>query len=60
VTVLSVLDTAGQRALPGDHVRLSRRPSAAQQEMLYPADPPTIDAIVAVMRQTATDGGCAR
>src|SRR5205085_10859703 len=44
---------AGRRwasPLAGDDARLSPRPPAAQQGKEYPADPPTVEEIVAVMR----------
>jgi site-specific recombinase XerD len=37
-------------ALAGDHAWLSRRTPATQQGARYPADPPTVEQIVAVMR----------
>jgi hypothetical protein len=50
MTVLSVLDAAGRRrspaTLPGYHTRRPPR----NKGMRYPADPPTVDEIVAVMR----------
>jgi Phage integrase family len=53
MTVLSVLDAAGRRrspaTLPGHHVGRPPR----NKEMRYPADPPTVDEIVAVMRHTS-------
>jgi site-specific recombinase XerD len=55
MTVLSGLDAAGRRrspaTLPGYH---SGRPPR-NKRMRYPADPPTIDEIVAVMRHTSND-----
>lgn len=55
MTVLSVLDAAGRRrspaTLPGYH---AGRPPC-NKGMRYPADPPTIDEIVAVMRHTGDD-----
>jgi site-specific recombinase XerD len=55
VTVLSVLDSAGRRrspaTMPGYHAGRPPR----NKGMHYPADPPTIDEIVAVMRRTADD-----
>ena len=55
MTVLSVLDAAGRRrspaTLPGYHAGRPPR----NKGMRYPADPPTIDEIVAVMRRTADD-----
>jgi integrase len=55
VTVLSVLDTAGRRrapaTVPGYH---AGRPSR-NNYFRYPADPATVDEIVAVMRGTAVN-----
>jgi site-specific recombinase XerD len=55
MTVLSVLDAAGRRrspaTLPGYHA--GRRPR--NKGMRYPADPPTVEEIVAVMRHAADD-----
>jgi hypothetical protein len=58
-----LLDAAGRRrspaTLPGYHAGRPPR----NKGIRYPADPPTIDEIVAVMRRTsgtATAGGCAR
>jgi integrase len=56
MTVSPVLDAAGRRrspaTLPGYHVGRSPR----NKGMRYPADPPTVDEIVAVMRHVADDG----
>jgi hypothetical protein len=59
MTVLSVLDAAGRRrspaTLPGYHA--GRRPR--NKGMRYPADPPTVDEIVATMRHASDDRhGC--
>jgi Phage integrase family len=55
MTVLSVLDAAGRRrspaTLPGYHARRPRR----NKGMRYPADPPTVEEIVAVMRHAPDD-----
>src|SRR3954452_1020649 len=55
MTVLSGLDAAGRRrspaTLPGYHAGRPPR----NKGMRYPADPPTIDEIVAVMRHTSDD-----
>src|SRR5881409_3149899 len=55
MTVSVVLDAAGRRrspaTLPGYHA--GRPPRNKGQ--LYPADPPTVEEIVAVMRQTSDD-----
>jgi hypothetical protein len=53
MTVLSVLDAGGRRrspaTLPGYHAGRPPR----NKGMRYPADPPTVDEIVAVMRHTS-------
>jgi hypothetical protein len=53
MTTLSVLDAAGHRRslapLPGYHADRPPRNNGIR----YPADPPTVDEIVAVMRHTA-------
>jgi hypothetical protein len=50
-----VFDPAGRRrwpaAMPGHNSGRGPR----NKGMVYPADPPTVDEIVAVMRQTPTD-----
>jgi site-specific recombinase XerD len=55
MTVLSVLDAAGRgrspATLPGYHAGRPPR----NKVMRYPADPPTVDQIVAVMRNTRDD-----
>jgi integrase len=54
MTVLPVLDAAGRRrspAMPGYHA--GRPPH--NKGIRYPADPPTVDDIVAVMRHTSND-----
>ena len=55
MTVLSVLDAAGRRrspaTLPGYHAGRPPR----NKGMRYPADPPTVEEIVAVMRHTTDD-----
>ena len=55
MTVLSVLDSAGRRrspaTMPGYHAGRPPR----NKGIRYPADPPTIDEIVAVIRHTADD-----
>jgi hypothetical protein len=55
MTVLSELDAAGRRrslaTLPGYHACRPPR----NKGMRYPADPPTVDEIVAVMRHTPSD-----
>ena len=60
MTVLSGLDAAGRRrspaTMPGYHAGRPPR----NKGMRYPADPPTVDEIVAVMRHTADDRHGAR
>ena len=63
MTVLPMLDAAGRRrspaTMPGHHAGRPPR----NKGIRYPADPPTVDEIVAVMRHTAEDrqgGACAR
>jgi integrase len=55
MTVLSVLDAAGRRrsaaTLPGYHAGRPPR----NKGIRYPADPPTVEEIVAVMRHTSDD-----
>jgi hypothetical protein len=55
MTVLPVLDAAGRRrspaTLPGYHAGRPPR----NKGRLYPADPPTVEEIAAVMRQTGDD-----
>ncbi len=55
MTVLSVLDAAGRRrspaTLPGYHAGRPPR----NKGMRYPADPPTVEEIVTVMRHAADD-----
>jgi site-specific recombinase XerC len=55
VIVVPVLDAAGRRrspaTLPGYHAGRPPR----NKGMRYPADPPTVDEIVAVMRHTSDD-----
>jgi hypothetical protein len=60
MTVPAVLDSAGRRrspaTLPGYHTGRPPR----DKGMRYPADPPTVDEIVAVMRHTGDDRHGAR
>src|SRR5215207_6638478 len=60
MTVSPVLDSAGRRrspaTMPGYHA--GRAPH--NKAHLYPADPPTVEEIIAVMRQTAHDRHGAR
>lgn len=60
MTVSTVLDSAGRRrspaTMPGYHAGRSPR----NKGMRYPADPPTVEEIVAVMRQVGVDRHGAR
>jgi site-specific recombinase XerD len=60
MTVSAVLDAAGRRrspaTLPGYHAGRAPR----NKGQLYPADPPTVEEIIAVMRQTPDDRHGAR
>ena len=60
MTVSTVLDSAGRRrspaTMPGYHAGRSPR----NKGMRYPADPPSVEEIVAVMRQVGTDRHGAR
>ena len=55
MTVSAVLDAAGRRrstaTLPGFHAGRALRNKGRR----YPADPPTVEEIVAVMREAGTD-----
>jgi hypothetical protein len=55
MSVLSMLDSAGRRrspaTLPGFHAGRAPR----NKGMLYPADPPTVEEIVCVMRHVSDD-----
>jgi site-specific recombinase XerD len=55
MTVSSILDSAGRRrspaTLPGFHSGRAPR----NKGMLYPADPPTVEEIVCVMRHASND-----
>ena len=60
MTDFAVLDAAGRRrspaTMPGYHAGRAPR----NKGQLYPADPPTVEEIIAVMRQTAADRHGAR
>jgi hypothetical protein len=60
MTESAVLDSAGRRrspaTMPGYHAGRSPR----NKGMRYPADPPTVEEIVAVMRQVGADRHGAR
>ena len=55
MTVPAALDSAGRRrspaTLPGYHAGRAPR----NKGIRYPADPPTVEEIIAVMRQVGTD-----
>ena len=53
MTVSPVLDAAGRRRSPATMPWLRRRTSAPHKGRLYPADPPTVEEIVAVMRKAS-------
>jgi len=55
MTVLSGLDAAGRRRSPATLPSYHADRPPRNKGMRYPADPPTIDEIVAVMRHTAED-----
>src|SRR3954470_20776668 len=55
-----LLDAAGPPAIAGHAAWLPRRALAAQQGQRYPADPPTVAEIVAVMRHVGTGLHAAR
>jgi site-specific recombinase XerD len=55
MTVLSVLDSAGRRRSPATLPGLPRRAPAAQQGLQHPAEPPTVEEIVAVVRRARED-----
>jgi site-specific recombinase XerD len=52
VTVLSVLDAAGRRRSPANMPGYHAGRPPRNKGIRYPADPPTVDEIVAVMRHT--------
>ena len=60
MTVLAVLDSAGRRrspaTMPGYHAGRAPR----NKGLRYPADPPTVQEIVAVMREAGSDRHGAR
>jgi hypothetical protein len=60
MTVSAVLDAAGRRrspaTMPGYHAGRPPR----NKGLRYPADPPTVEEIIAVMRQTPDDRHGAR
>jgi hypothetical protein len=55
MTVLSVLDSAGRRRSPATLPAYHAGRPPRNKGIRYPADPPTVDEIVAVMRHSADD-----
>jgi len=55
VTALPVLDAAGRRRSPATLPGCDAGRPPRDKGRLYPADPPTVEEIVAVMRQTGDD-----
>jgi site-specific recombinase XerD len=53
MTIMSVLDAAGRRRSPATLPGYHAGPPPRNKGIRYPADPPTVDEIVAVMRHTA-------
>jgi len=60
MTVSSVLDAAGRRRSPATRPGYHAGRPPRNKGMRYPADPPTVDEIVAVMRHTGDDRHGAR
>jgi hypothetical protein len=62
MTVLSLLDAAGRRRSPATLPGYDAGRPPRNRGMRYPADPPTVEEIVAVMRDTpdGTAGACGR
>jgi hypothetical protein len=54
MTVPTALDAAGRRPSPRDLAGLPRRSPARNKGQLYPADPSTVEEIIAVMRELPT------
>jgi hypothetical protein len=55
MTTMSVLDAAGRRRSPAPLSGYHAGRPPRNKRMRYPADPPTIDEIAAVMRHTVAD-----
>jgi site-specific recombinase XerC len=55
MTALSVLDAAGRRRSPATRPGYHAGRPPRDEGMRYPADPPTVDEIVAVTRHTSDD-----
>jgi len=60
MTVSAVLDAAGRRRSPATMPRYHAGRAPSNKGQRYPADPPTVEEIIAVMRQTAHDRHGAR
>ena len=60
MTVSAVLDAAGRRRSPATMPRYHAGRAPGNKGQRYPADPPTVEEIIAVMRQTAHDRHGAR
>ena len=60
MTVSAVLDAAGRRRSPATMPATTPGVCPATRGRLYPADPPTVEEIIGVMRQTADDRHGAR
>jgi hypothetical protein len=63
MTVSAVLDSAGRRRSPATLPGFHSGRAAHNKGMLYPADPPTVEEIVCVMRHASEDpsaGDCAQ
>ena len=60
MTVSAVLDAAGRRRSPATTPGYHAGRAPRNKGQLYPADPPTVEEIIAVMRQTADDPPGAR
>jgi hypothetical protein len=59
MTTMSVLDAAGRRRSPATMPRYHAGRPPQNKGIRYPADPPTVDEIIAVMRHTTEDRhGC--
>jgi integrase len=55
MTVSPALDSAGRRRSPATMPGYHRGRPPRNKGMCYPADPPTVEEIIAVMRQTGED-----
>ena len=55
MTVSSILDSAGRRRSPATLSGFHARRAPRNKGMLYPADPPTVEEIVCVMRHASDD-----